>query len=61
MNPRADWPPAAQERANNLFDDIATPTLIMMGADDTDTPNVAQNCASKEAQLARQGRPIAIY
>ena len=61
VNPRADWPAAAQERSNNLLDDIATPTLILMGADDTDTPSVAQNCAGKVAQLARQGRPIAIH
>jgi dienelactone hydrolase len=60
VNPRPDWPAAAQERSNNLFDDIVTPTLILVGADDSDTPNVAQNCAGKVAQLARQGRPITI-
>lgn len=60
ISPRADWPWAAQERSNNLFDDIATPTLILMGADDSDTPNVAQNCARRVAELARPGRPIAI-
>ena len=61
VNPRADWPAVAQERSNNLFDDIATPTLILMGADDTDTPNVAQNCYRKVGELLRQGRPIAIH
>ena len=61
VSPSPDWPPAAQERSNNLLDDIATPTLILMGANDSDTPNVAQNCASKVARLARQGEPIAIH
>lgn len=61
VSPRADWPAAARERSNNLFDDIATPTLILMGADDTDTPNVAQNCANKVAYLAGRGRPITIH
>ena len=61
VNPRADWPAAGQERANNLFDDIATPTLILIGADDADRPSVAQNCAGKVAQLARQGQPIALH
>jgi len=61
INTRADWPAAAQERSNNLFDDIAAPTLILMGADDADTPNVAQNCARKVAELASRGRPIAIH
>jgi dienelactone hydrolase len=61
VSPRFDWPADAQARSNNLFDDVATPTLILMGADDTDTPNVAQNCATRVAELARQGRPVAIH
>lgn len=60
VSPRPEWPAAAQERANNLFDDIDAPTLVLMGADDVDTPGVAQNCANKVTELARRGRPIAI-
>lgn len=58
---RADQPPTSVERSTNLFDDIETPTLVLMGAADNDTPNVAQNCAAKVEQLRRAGRPIAIH
>jgi dienelactone hydrolase len=60
VSPRLDWPADAQERSYNLFDDVEVPTLILMGADDTDTPNVAQNCANRVSELARRGRPVAI-
>jgi len=60
VSPLASWPPEAQERANNLLDDVEAPTLVLMGADDQDTLNVAQNCANKVAELARRGRPVAI-
>ena len=60
VSPRADWPPAAQERANNLDSDIVAPTLVLMGADDNDTPNVATNCAREVERLRRAGRPVAI-
>jgi dienelactone hydrolase len=60
VSPRSDWPPAAQASANNLLGDIETPTFVLMGADDNDTPSVAQNCAVRVAQIARSGRPISI-
>jgi len=60
VSPRSDWPSISQERANNLFGDIEAPTLVLMGADDVDTPSVAQNCARRVADVARTGRPIAI-
>jgi dienelactone hydrolase len=60
VSPRADWPPAAQERANNLHDDIVAPTLVLMGAEDNDTPSVATNCAREVERLRRAGRPVAI-
>jgi hypothetical protein len=60
VSPRPDWPAVAQERAHNLFEDVEAPTLVLMGAADDDTPNVAQNCATKVAALRRAGRPVDI-
>jgi dienelactone hydrolase len=60
VSPRPDWPAASQERAYNLFDDVEAPTLVLMGDADNDTPNVAQNCASRVAALRRAGRPVDI-
>jgi dienelactone hydrolase len=60
VSPRNDWPPEAQERANNLFADVVVPTLVLMGEADIDTPNVASNCARVVGDLRRAGRPIAI-
>jgi dienelactone hydrolase len=60
VSPRSDWPPAAQERSNNLYADIEAPTLILMGEADNDTPSVAANCAREVEGLRRAGRPIAI-
>jgi dienelactone hydrolase len=61
VSPRADWPGDAQERSNNLFSDVVVPTLVLMGAEDTNTPNVAINCERLVAQLKRAGRPITIH
>ena len=60
MSPRADWPAAAQERANNLHGDVVAPTLVLMGAEDNDTPSVATNGALEVERLRRAGRPVTI-
>jgi len=60
VSPRSDWPAAAQERAYNLFDDAAAPTLVLIGDADDDTPNVAANCATRVGALRSAGRPVDI-
>lgn len=60
VSPRPDWSWAAQERLTNLYDDVDTPTLILAGEADQDTPNVGINCASAVERLRRAGRPIEI-
>jgi dienelactone hydrolase len=51
-NPRAG--------GDNLYGDLDTPTLILMGGADDDTPNVVTNCVDGVDRLRRAGRPIAI-
>jgi dienelactone hydrolase len=60
VSPRADWPPATQERLTNLYSDVEVPTLILIGAADVDTPNVAVNCGASVAALRRAGLPVDI-
>jgi dienelactone hydrolase len=58
--PRSDWPPSAQERLTNLYGDVETPTLILIGDADVDTPNVTANCQAAVETLRRSGRPVDI-
>lgn len=60
VSPRPDWSPATQERLTNLYGDVETPTLILIGDADVDTPNVSANCADAVAALLRGGRPVDI-
>lgn len=60
VSPRVDWPAAAQERTTNLYDDVDTPTLILIGEADTETPDVASNCRAAVERLRHLGRPIEI-
>ncbi|MBM3217556.1 MAG: hypothetical protein FJZ38_02550 [Candidatus Rokubacteria bacterium] len=60
MSGRGDLPRDAQERSTNLLPDIEVPTLILMGADDVDTPSVAQNCSIAVGVARRAGQPVAI-
>jgi dienelactone hydrolase len=60
VNPRPDWPASVQERLRNLYDDLDTPTQLLMGAADTDTPAVAANCATAVERLRSAGRPVGI-
>lgn len=60
VSPRSDWPADAQERSTNLYGDVDTPLLVLMGEADTDTPNVAANCATAVEQLRRAGRSVDI-
>jgi dienelactone hydrolase len=39
---------------------VETPTLVLIGEADTDTPNVASSCAAAVQRLRRAGRPIDI-
>jgi|SRR5712692_8741220 len=45
---------------NNLYGDIDTPTLILMGADDGDTPGVVASCVAGVERIRRAGRPVEI-
>jgi dienelactone hydrolase len=56
----APYPGSAPERSNNLLGDVDTPTLILMGEADTDTPSVVANCVAGVDRLRRGGRPVAI-
>ena len=60
VSPRPDWSAETQERLTNLYGDVETPTLILIGDADVDTPNVAVNCAATVAALRRAGRPVDI-
>jgi dienelactone hydrolase len=55
----APYPGGAPHRSDNLRD-VATPTLILMGAADTDTPGVVENCVARVERLRAAGRPVDI-
>ena len=60
ISPRSNWPASTQERLTNLYGDVETPTLILIGGADTDTPNVAANCEAAVARLRADRRPVDI-
>jgi dienelactone hydrolase len=60
VSPRPDWSAAAQERLTNLYDDVDTPTLILVGEADQDTPSVGINCARAAERLRSAGRPVEV-
>ena len=63
VHPQSDWPladPATRERQTNLYGDVETPTLILIGDADVDPPGVARYCASRVAELRSAGRPVDI-
>lgn len=53
--------PAPQYRAlqNNLYDDIKTPLLILIGGDDNETDPV--ECAAKAGRLVAKGEPVSYH
>lgn len=57
---RAPYSGGSDERSNNLYTDVDTPTLILMGEADTDTPAVVANCVARVESMRRAGRPIGI-
>ncbi len=44
---------------NNLYDDIKTPLLILIGADDNETDPI--ECAAKAGRLQSKGQPVAYH
>jgi len=48
---------AANQSSNNLADDIVTPTLMLLGGLDTETP--PRFCTAKADRLRERGQPIA--
>jgi dienelactone hydrolase len=60
VSPRPDWSAVTQERMTNLYSDVETPTLILIGDADVDSLNVVANCAARVAELRRAGRPVDI-
>ena len=53
-------PGELRPRDDHLRADVNTPTLILMGADDNDTPGAVASCISRVASLRADGRPIDI-
>ena len=43
-----------------MVGDVETPTLVLIGGADTDTPNVAANCEAAVARLRTDRRPVDI-
>jgi len=60
VSPRPDWPASVRERLTNLYGDVETPTLVLIGGADTDTPSVAANCEAAVARLRAARRPVDI-
>ncbi len=58
VDARPALPPAIRARFDSLYDDIRTPTLILAGDADTETPPV--ECARTVERLRRAGRPVTI-
>jgi dienelactone hydrolase len=52
-------PASVQERTTNLYPDVDTPLLILIGDADDETP--ARQCAEPAQRLARFGRPVALH
>jgi dienelactone hydrolase len=50
----------AGDVGDNLRTDADVPTVVIIGADDHDTPSVVANCASRVEQLRRQGRAVGL-
>lgn len=44
---------------NNLYDDIKTPLLILIGANDNETDPI--QCATKAERLAAKGQPVSSH
>src|SRR5215831_10623709 len=60
VSPRPDWPASVRERLTNLYGNVETPTLVLIGGADTDTPSVAANCEAAVARLRAARRPVDI-
>jgi dienelactone hydrolase len=56
----APYRTGTEERSDNLHADVDTPTLILMGEADTDTPGVVASCAARVEQARRAGCPVSI-
>ena len=52
--------PDATERMNNLRADVDIPSLVIIGANDSDTPSVVANCRSRVESLSAAGKPVSI-